>query len=423
MVTFKWVGADCLGMYKFQILKYYSRKDIQESIATIAKDREVACSRSDGSYFKRPDVLVYPRDVAEKAKAGAVAFHCSVEKWSQPMKLSTSLSQSDLNELRKGWDFVLDMDAKVKMEHAKIAAKAAADFLKEFGISPSVKFSGRRGFHVCVSQNAFPASLDFKSTAKRYPEVPQAIANFIKEKVKDRLLDALIAEEGGAAALSKTLKEKKSDFSPFNFIEFESGWGSRHLFRMPYSLNEKTWLVSVPVTRIEKFSMEFAKPDNVKVYGKFLENKENEATELAIEALNWSSKKFVDKPQAKKKIIRYKDRVGEELFPDCVKKIMGGLSEGRKRSLFTLIAFLRSVNWSDEEVEKKVNEWNKKNKPPLPDTFVRSQLKWHMRQSKKILPPNCDSELFFKSLGLSCKDCANKNPINYSFKLLRKRLR
>jgi len=118
-------------MHYFKILKHYSNPLVQKEILYIAKDREVVGSIEDGSYLKRPDILLYPKDIEERVKNGAIAFHCSVEKWSQPMQLSVNLRPEELDNLRKGFDFLIDIDAKIKLEHAIIAAKVIYNFLKD----------------------------------------------------------------------------------------------------------------------------------------------------------------------------------------------------------------------------------------------------------------------------------------------------
>ena len=123
-------------MNQKDIINYYSQNFVQKAIASIGKNREIASSKLDGSYMKRPDIISYPRDIIEKAKLGAATFHCSVEKWKNPMQLGSELSRKDLDELRMGWDLILDIDAKSKMEHSKIAAIVVCNFLKDLGINP-----------------------------------------------------------------------------------------------------------------------------------------------------------------------------------------------------------------------------------------------------------------------------------------------
>jgi len=409
-----------------EILKYYSRPEIQNTILNFSKDREVVGSLRDGSYLNRPDTLLYPKDVTERVKKGVVAFHCSVERWLSPMQLSTNLTQKEMDNLRKSFDFIIDIDAKVKLEHSIIAAEVVYNFLKDLGVKATIKFSGRRGAHIGIAAEAFPETIDFKKISNRYPEVPQALAEFITEKAREQILESLINFEGGVASLVKCLPSI-SELSPYSFIDIERGWGNRHLFRMPYSLHPKQWLVSVPIKieDLKHFRIEDAKPENIKTNVEFLSNKEGEATELLLQALEWKSKQ----PKEIIKEIRIgpksKTPVLEEFFPPCFKLILNGLSDGKKRSLFSLLAFLRNMNWSQEDIEKRIKEWNMKNSTPLPERFIKTQLKWHFRQNRNLMAANCTSELFYDNIGV-CKpdkicDLKNiKNPVNYPFRLMRR---
>lgn len=406
-------------MNKIEVLKYYSRKEIQNVMLKTAKDREVVGSFEDGSYYHRPDTMMYPNDILERVNKGICTFHCSVEKWSQPMRLSSGLGFKELEDNRIGFDYILDIDSKSKIEHAMIGAKIVCEFLKDNGVNATVKFSGRRGFHIGIAQNAFPEKIDFKPIRIMYPEIPQSLAFFIREKVKERLLEELISYEGGVAALTKTVPSV-SELSPYSFIEFEKDWGNRHLFRMPFSLHVKTWLVSLPLDpkKIMSFKLEDAKPDKVKPEESFLVNKDGEATDVLIQALDWKSKFVKKEKKSEERIIKKPGApIPEEYFPPCIKLILNGIKDGKKRSLFTLIAFLRSVNWKDEDVEQAVIKWNQKNDSPLRDQLLKTQLKWHFRQPKALMPANCESDLFYKSIGV-CKPewGCSKNPVNYAFK-------
>ena len=419
-------------MYKFQILKYYSAPKIQERMVEIAKNREVVGTFLDGGYSKRPDVLLYPRDVEEKVKNGIVAFHCSVEKWKNPLLLSAEMSEEKLTSLRKGWDLIIDIDAKAKIEHAKITCRIICEFLRDYGIAPTLKFSGRRGFHIAIAENAFPQKINFREVCEMYPHLLKAAGEFLREKIKDYLLDELVKFEGGVAALVKTV-ESVSELSPYAFVEIEKDWGVRHLFRMPFSLHNKTFLASIPlrVGEIERFSPEQAKPFSLpeKVFSTpFLKSKELEATDFLLEALEWyerHGKKEVEPVAKQVKAAQVPKRkpgkIPEEFFPPCIKKILSGLSDGRKRSIFTLATFLRNMGWSSEEIEKRIFEWNSRNSPPLRENYIRTQLKWHFRQERDILPANCRSDLFYTSIGVCSPDkiCENvKNPVSYPFRLI-----
>jgi len=77
---------------RFEAYRYYNQDSILERIVEICKDREISGTLETGNYTTRPNVIQYPRDVLEMIKKGVVAFHGSVERWRNPMMLSTKLS-------------------------------------------------------------------------------------------------------------------------------------------------------------------------------------------------------------------------------------------------------------------------------------------------------------------------------------------
>jgi len=100
-------------------LSHYKREDIQEEIIANSKDREVAAKFND-NFGKRPDVLRHTNDILELARQGATSFHASEELWRNPLQIDTSLRKHELDNLRIGWDLVLDIDCGF-FEYSKIA--------------------------------------------------------------------------------------------------------------------------------------------------------------------------------------------------------------------------------------------------------------------------------------------------------------
>ncbi|MBI5073501.1 hypothetical protein HZA99_06815 [Candidatus Woesearchaeota archaeon] len=173
------------------------------------------------------------------------------------------------------------------------------------------------------------------------------------------------------------------------------------------------------VSEIKNFSPEQAMPEKIKKEAEpFFKGEENEAENLLSDALDWFAMQKKEAKVEKKKIV-WEKRVPEEFFPPCIKLILGGLRDGRKRSLFTLINFLRMMNWSWDEIEQKLMEWNEKNTPRLPNTIILGQLRWNKMQSKQINPANCGTDTFYKGIGICKPDeiCKFiKNPMTYVFK-------
>ena len=416
-------------MYRHQIVEYYNRDDIARAIAEAALGREAAGVFSDGTYDSRPNAIFYPNDVKQMAKKGVTSFHISVEHWKNPMALSTE--QKNYSELRTGYDILIDIDSKLGIEEAKLTAKLICEFLEKYSIKNyGIKFSGRRGFHIVLPWIMFPKEIDFKATAKQYPKIPKIIARFIRRGISEQLMRELIKAKG-AKQLIDILEEKPSKLSPYFFVEVEKDWGARHLFRAPYSLNEKTWLVSMPIksSDLMNFNPDVAKPEKVEIKASFFQGEENEAESLLLDAMDWYAtvrKDYVKKELPQRKLV-WEKRIPEELFPPCMKLILAGMSDGRKRSMFTLINFLRMCNWPWNEIEEKLFEWNSRNKPPLPKTSIISQLRYS--QNNSFNPANCDSDMFYDDIGIcrpdiTCKGGTEhitvKNPINYPFRKMRR---
>src|SRR3989344_6335872 len=100
-------------------IKFYSRKDIQRELIFNSRNREAVIKFGDKGYGKRPDVLQYENDVLELAKQGATSFHVSEEHWIDPLRLKAGMTKKELDELRIGFDLVLDIDCPI-FEYSKL---------------------------------------------------------------------------------------------------------------------------------------------------------------------------------------------------------------------------------------------------------------------------------------------------------------
>ena len=406
-----------------QIINYYSSDFICSQMVANSRGREVAAAFPDGRYDKRPNIIQYQSDVVQMARKGITSFHLSTERWSNPM----GLIAENYDLLRTGWDFVLDIDSKLGVDEAKIAALLITKLLRKYGIKDySVKFSGRRGFHVVVPWEMFPKEVNYKPTAVRYPEMPRILARFIRRKIAKRLLAKLMTLQSARDFVS--VMNEQDQMNPFYLIEVEKDWGNRHMFRAPYSINEKTWLVSLPIEKISGFRREQAAIENALKSTStvpFFHGEEGEASDLLTDAVDWyASVRKEEKPKTEVKKIRWEKKIPEESFPPCITAMLGGMQDGKKRSIFTLVNFLRMMNWTQDEIEQRIIEWNKKNAPPLPTSAVLSHLRYHEKRDT-VPPANCDSGMYYIDIGLcrpdvTCKRGSDritvKNPINYPFR-------
>ena len=135
--------------------------------------------------------------------------------------------------------------------------------------------------------------------------------------------------------------------------------------------------------------------------------------------MDWNEERR-EKQEKNKKEREYKEVEVDKShinYPPCIDSIMKGLQDGRKRALFILLNYFKSLNFTKKEIEGKIETWNKLNKPPLKEGYIRSQLEWTFRQGK-ILPPNCDKD-YYKGIGVCTPEdfCLKiKNPVNYTIK-------
>ena len=212
----------------------------------------------------------------------------------------------------------------------------------------------------------------------------------------------------------------------------------RHLFRMPYSLHEKTALASIVISKeeIDNFIPQDANPLKIKIREFMPENFDEEAANLLAHALAWKKEKDADNERIEsKKYARYSNAsieqrknsgekgkagypeikaedVKEDMFPKPIKKLLKGLKDGKKRGLFILLTLFRSLNYPPESINNRVREWNKLNEPPLKEGYIKSQIEWHLKQKKRIIPPNYNNQSFYKDIGLIDEAPGSKNPLS-----------
>ncbi|MFW5991514.1 MAG: DNA primase small subunit domain-containing protein, partial [Candidatus Nanoarchaeia archaeon] len=496
------------------VLKHYKREDIQKEMVLGGEDREVAVKFGEKGFGKRPDTLQYPKDVLEFAKQKTTSFHVSEERWFNPLQLQTGLKPEELDEIRKGWDLVLDIDIP-DWKLSKIITWLLIRSLKEHGIkSVSVKFSGNKGFHIGVPFEAFPKTISGEETRKLFPDMCKDISLYLIEyigrkhteynesentvtfggeytftlehiskaieKEQEKLLEWKCSkcgkrinkkpetfafehicpqcgklvktdEEYIKCDKCKTLMDKKpiekkkvcecgstqgyKEFSPLSVIEVDTLLiSSRHLYRMVYSLHEKSGLCSIPFDpeKILNFKKEWAEPINATVSEyRFLDPSNASSTESTkliekvLEFKNTGKEKEIREEQYKEKekanknmidIENLQEAIPADFFPPCIQNILAGLEDGRKRSLFALINFLANTGYEWEKIEEILYDWNTRNHEELREVTLKGQLRYRKQQGK-ILPPNCSNEAYYKDLAVCQPDnfCPKiKNPVNYA---------
>ncbi len=424
-------------MFIAKTLSFYKREDIQEAIVEHAKDKEVAVMYGDRGFGKRPQTLSYKNDVLEVAKNKATSLHCSEELWNNPSQLSADMRREELDDLRKGWDFLLDIDCTI-FEYSKIAAYYVVKALQYCDVnkdSITVKFSGNKGFHIGIPWEAFPKKVQGEKTKKLFPEAPKRLAEYVKFLIRQPVKEEIKKREGKDIdkisdkvnipidELKKETTTGGVDLNPAPFIEIDTLLiSSRHLYRMPYSFHEKSQLVSVPIQKNEilDFEKEMAEPENVEVNALFMNRdvKEGNAKGLFVRAYDYQPEIETEEDKKDDRTFELPEHaIEEECFPPCIKKILAGLDDGRKRAVFILINFLKTCGWGHEEIKQKLYDWNEKNKEPLREVYIKGQLRYS-KNKDPVPPPNCEKKEYYKDIGVKCPDkyCRYKNPANYAKK-------
>ncbi len=479
-------------MFIAKTLSFYKKPEVKKALLKHAEHKEIAVRFND--YFgKRPEALFNEGDVLEFAKKKATSFHASEELWINPLQLKSGLKQNEINDLRIGWDLILDVDCPY-WPLSKLITHLFIKAIKAHGIrAVTVKFSGNKGFHIAVPFESFPETINGKPTKNLFPETPRRVAQYLLDYItkhyledkgdyflfdkKYRITKEKLAEKMNL--MEKTIKEpdkwellcpkcgfrkiitrepelekcpkcgtimnynkisnpknfrKKQNqtadwnedpLHPLKFIEVDTILiAHRHLYRMPYSFHEKSRLVSVPIPidEVLNFSKKQAVPEKIRFDIPFLDRtkaRKGEASKLLIQAYDFQPKIIINDNNENKEFEIPEEALPETTFPPCIKNILKGLKDGRKRSLFTLINFLRGVGWSYDLIEERIKQWNKANDEPLREVIIKGQINYS-RKKKPLPPHNCKS--YYQDLGVCQPDniCASiKNPLQYAKKKAR----
>tara|TARA_Y100000310_G_scaffold344014_1_gene454548 strand:- start:4426 stop:6000 length:1575 start_codon:yes stop_codon:yes gene_type:complete len=485
---------------KVQIISqaYYARKDIQQAIYDFCKNRETVANFNNEFFAKRPDMLDYPTDIFNSAKNGATSFHCSEELWQNPLDINTDMTPEQYNQIKTGWDFLIDIDSPF-LDYSKIAARLIIKALEYNGVKNiGIKFSGSKGFHIIIPFKAFPKQIgtdeDAIQVKDKFPEYPRLIAQYIGDLIHDKLAEEIIAVSplsekkemfeiiysptnekaipqklvkyicpnfkckaevnSLTGTTKKTLRcpgcngdlekieereiyvaqsnKDNSEKNPNLFIKKPTARAvidsvdiilvsSRHLFRAPYSLHEKTSLASIVINKddIEEFQPRDADPLKVKINNFNPDCEEGEARELLMQAIDWAEKnqdKIAKKPFKGKSIDMKGLTITEDMYPGVIKNILKGIkSDGRKRTLSILMSFFSKLELPQDYIETAIEKWNKKNYKPLKIGYVKSQIAWYIKNPR--LPPNYDKPIYRELNLLTVGEGKDvKNPLNTTIK-------
>ena len=220
------------------ILTYYGQEEekIADAIFRYGQDRDtvfvlnsgtLSRGHGDGPGFSTPEQIVEMVHESLSGLGGRVprqypAFHGTVSRYA---------NDGFFNRARRriGADVVFDIDIKTSYRETFRHAARIVDFLDRHDVPYRLKFSGNTSPHIILPCEAFPKSLP---------------------KLEFQRLFKTIQEKSGAQHIDES---------------FCASAG--HFLRLPYSLNENTGLVSMPLTReqFDVFEPGLAEWENVKI--------------------------------------------------------------------------------------------------------------------------------------------------------------
>lgn len=456
---------------------YYSRIEIQKAILNFAKDREIGVMY-DGYFGKRPDTIEYLTDVKALVDKGIFSFHCSEERWANALLLGTEKKQEDRDNNRVGWDLILDLDG-VDYIYSRLLGKIIIDFFTDIGVhNVTTKFSGNKGFHIGVpfeafSKDCFGLVEGINESRLLFPDVAKRTVLYMIQELKEKICKSILDHDGGGIKAIKHISTKYK--IPESDLEFDEKTGlfdymkvididtilitSRHLFRMPYSLNEKSGLVSVPLPndKISTFERLDALPEKIKP--ELCENFEfltydpkhgRDGNKLLIKVyenldanIDYKEveKEFRSKMQDKEgrlqstggNIIEFEidQEVSLEDFPKTISyALKENFLDGRKRALFLLVTFLSSIKWDWTTIDNMIEEWNSRQTEPLKKQYIGAQMSWFKVREKPISPPNFKNVNYYSAIGIpkevvqidqrAFRGVTIKNPLHYVFVKLKR---
>jgi DNA primase len=165
--------------------------------------------------------------------------------------------------------FVLDIDPnKCDFECVKIASFALVEILESLDLKYLLKFSGNKGFHFLFSLGEPPKKL----AGEKIWEFERGLISYLRGKLEDKLQKSKDRDK-----FEKFLKkddpitiDKSSDQKEHNLILLDKLiLHEKANIRSPYSLHEKTKLVSLPINKEQIIDFEPKKEADPKNAAKF----------------------------------------------------------------------------------------------------------------------------------------------------------
>jgi hypothetical protein len=237
-----------------EVLAYYGleREDVATAIFKYGSERRVTVTNEPASLggtkgqqgFSDPSDLVLMAKKLLEGNDNTVpkkypGFHGTIAKYAKDFNTKS----------QKGADVVIDIDVKDNFREAFKQGRKILNFLDYYNVPFRMKFSGGSGPHFIIPYEWFPKSLLNGNFSKTHQLVFQTIVS----RSRAGNVDGSFMSQG-------------------------------HFYRMPYSLNEHTGLVSLPLTKeqYDDFTLSMAQIWNTQVNETWFQ----EPDESSKEALN-----------------------------------------------------------------------------------------------------------------------------------------
>ena len=244
---------------KEEVLAYYGqeRTDIAEALFKYGADRRVTMTTEPGILgrgggqmgFRSTTEILAMAQQALGDMEGTIprkypAFHGTLAR--------TASVGSFMRKPQRGADLVFDIDVKSNYKEAFKEGAKILKFLDFYNAPYRVKFSGGSGPHIIIPYEVFPDGLN----GGRFERAHKLLFQIISSRSRANHIDG--------------------SFSSFG-----------HFYRMPYSLNENTGLVSLPLTReqYDDFTPSMAEVHNVQMDAGWFQEPDGDAKDAIAEIL------------------------------------------------------------------------------------------------------------------------------------------
>jgi DNA primase len=243
------LNPDYLKVYRAK--KYYPH--VVDALLEFCKDRWVSVFRlfTGRAWLQRK---LGPKYITVKTEK-------DVQRWLDIHGIDFIPYIHRVNSDRPDW-LVIDFDAgrKVTFEKTAEVVKAAHGVLEGYGVKPTIKFSGSRGFQIWARFNPHELPKDYKPKLLRTERRERNFFSFYADLV--RFTEAEVSKEFPGLTTSETAKKEARIDKVLFDASIIKPMGD---VRAPYSMHFKTGLISMPlgVRELEGFKPEQADPELV----------------------------------------------------------------------------------------------------------------------------------------------------------------